>query len=274
MATETQFPKLDELLTMIGEAGRQMAQIDAAEGAAGNISVYVGWPVEPREQFPLVEMIDLPVPVPELAHQSLLVTGSGGRLSEIIDDPAANLGFVTINEGGRTGQLYTSPGRRFARLTRELNSHLAVHHDFVCAHHTDFLALIHAQPPYLTYLSQIPAYQDEKHLNRQILRWEPETIMHLPEGVGLVPFYVPGSAEQMQATLEALRAHRLIVWSKHGVVARSETSVKHASDYIEYAETSARYEYLNLANQERGEGLSVEEIRAICKAFGVQQSIF
>ncbi len=274
MATETLFPEFDELLTMIGEAGRQMTHIDAAEGAAGNISVYVGWPVEPRERFPLVETIDLPVPVAELAHQSLLVTGSERRLGEIIDDPTANLGFITIDEGGRTAQLYTSSRRRFARLTRELNSHLAVHHDFVCARHVDFHALIHAQPPHLTYLSHIPAYQDEDYLNRHILRWEPETIMHLPEGVGLVPFQVPGSAEQMQGTLDALRAHRLIIWGKHGVMARSETSVKHASDYIEYAETSARYEVLNLANQERGEGLSVEEIRAICKAFGVQQSIF
>jgi rhamnulose-1-phosphate aldolase len=274
MAIDTLFPEFDELLTMVGEAGRQMAAIDAAEGAAGNISVYVGWPVEPRRQFPLVETIDLPVAVPGLAHHSLLVTGSGRRLREITDAPAANLGFVTINEGGRTGQLYTSPRRRFARLTSELNSHLAVHHDFVCANHTDFHAIIHAQPPYLTYLSQIPAYQDEEYLNRHLLRWEPETIIQLPEGVGLVPFHVPGSADQMQATLEALRSHRLIIWSKRGVVARSETPVKHASDYIEYAETGARYEYLNLVNQERGEGLSVEEIRAICKAFGVDQSIF
>jgi rhamnulose-1-phosphate aldolase len=65
-----------------------------------------------------------------------------------------------------------------------------------------------------------------------------------------------------------------VVWAKHGVVARSDVSVKRAADRIEYAETGARYEHLNLVNGELGEGLLPEEIRAICETYGVQQSIF
>jgi rhamnulose-1-phosphate aldolase len=57
-------------------------------------------------------------------------------------------------------------------------------------------------------------------------------------------------------------------------MARSDQSVKRAADRIEYAETGARYEYMNLANSEQGEGLSDAEIRAICAAFNIQQSIF
>ena len=98
--------------------------------------------------------------------------------------------------------------------------------------------------------------------------------MQLPEGIGLVPFKIPGSAELMAATLEALRTHRIVVWGKHGVMARSDVSVKRAADRIEYAEAGARYEYLNLTNAEQGEGLSVAEIRAIAQAFNVQQNIF
>jgi rhamnulose-1-phosphate aldolase len=78
----------------------------------------------------------------------------------------------------------------------------------------------------------------------------------------------------MSATLEKLHQHRVVIWSKHGVVARSDTSVKRASDRIEYAETAASYEFLNLTVGEQGEGLSLDEILAICKAFNVQQSIF
>jgi hypothetical protein len=47
--------------------------------------------------------------------------------------------------------------------------------------------------------------------------------------------------------------------------ARSDRSVKRAVDRIEYAETAARYEYLNLTNGEAGQGLSDEEIREICR---------
>jgi rhamnulose-1-phosphate aldolase len=78
----------------------------------------------------------------------------------------------------------------------------------------------------------------------------------------------------MSATLEKLHQHRVVIWSKHGVVARSDTSVKRASDRVEYAETAASYEYLNLTVGEQGEGLSLDEIHAICKAFNVEQSIF
>ena len=46
------------------------------------------------------------------------------------------------------------------------------------------------------------------------------------------------------------------------------------ADRIEYAETGARYEYLNLMAGEAGEGLSPDELRAICQAFSVTQTVF
>ena len=274
MTIEAPYPELDELLTAIGEAGRRLSEIEASEGAAGNISVYLGWPVEPRRKFPLVETIDLPQAAPELAGGTLLVTGSGRRLREIIQDPAANLGCVAVDGGGRSGKLYTSQRRLFARLTSEFNSHLAVHQDQVRLSGTNFHAVIHAQPPHLTYLSHIARYQDEAYLNCHLLRWQPEMIVNLPEGLGYVPFQVPGSAQLMAATVESLRRHRVVVWCKHGVIARSDQSVKRAADRIEYAETGARYEYMNLVNDDRGEGLTADEIRAICQALDVQQNIF
>jgi len=50
----------------------------------------------------------------------------------------------------------------------------------------------------------------------------------------------------MEGTLESLRKHRIVVWAKHGVMAQSDVSVKRAVDRVEYAETAAKYEYLNL----------------------------
>jgi rhamnulose-1-phosphate aldolase len=274
MAMEKPFPELEELVTMVGEAGRRMSGIGAGEGTAGNISVYIGWPIDPHGCFPLVETIEMPLPMPELAGASFLVSGSGRRLREIIQEPAANLGFVVVDGEGKKGLLHTSPRRLFARVTSEFNSHMAVHRDQIRATGTNFHTILHAHPPHLTYLSQIPRYQNQTYWNRHLLRWQPELIINLPEGIGFVPFQVPGSPGLMYATLEALRTQRVVVWAKHGVMARSETSVKHASDCIEYAETAAHYEHWNLANQEQGEGLSVEEIRAICRDFNVEQSIF
>jgi len=274
MGIQAPYPELDELMALIGEAGQRMAEIEASEGAAGNISAYIGWTIDPRRRFPLAETIELPQGLPEMAGAAFLVSGSGRRLREIIQDPAANLGFVVVDEGGQTAQLYSSPRRLFARLTSEFNSHLAVHQDQVKVTGTNFHAIIHAQPPHLTFLSHIARYRDEAYLNRNLLRWQPEMIVNLPTGIGCLPFYIPGSAELMAATVASMRSHRVVVWGKHGAMARSDASVKRAADRIEYAETGARYEYMNLMTHELADGLSPEEIREICRIYDVPQTVF
>ena len=273
MTLSEPYPSLDEILVSIGEGGRRVATIDAGEGAAGNISVCVGWPLELRRHFPIVEPIELPLPAPNLAGHILIVTGSGRRLRDIGANPVANLGAVTIAADGASATLRTAPTRLFEKLTSEWNSHLAVHDDTVGRSGTNFHAVVHAQPPHITYLSHLPAYRDEAHFNRRVLRWEPETIVHLPAGIGVLPFMIPGSDTLMAANVESLRRHRIVVWSKHGVMARSDLSVTRAVDRIEYAETGARYEYMDLVAGGRAEGLTGEETRAIVDAFGIETSL-
>lgn len=268
------YPTLDEILVNIGETGHRISEIEASEGAAGNISVYLNWPVELRRQFPDVQSLELPVAVPELAGSTFVVTGSGRRLREIARNPYANLACIRIDEGGRTGSVHTSRDRLFVRPTSEFNSHLAVHADQIKRTGTNFNALVHAQPLHITYLSHLPRYRDTLSCSRALLRWQPEILVMLPEGLGVLPFEVPGSDALMQANVAALRNHQLVIWSKHGVMARSDLSVKRAADRIEYAETGAKYEYMNLMAGERGEGLSDDELRAIAKAFNIKQSIF
>ena len=84
---------------------------------------------------------------------------------------------------------------------------------------------------------------------------------------------LPGSNELMEANVESLRRHRIVLWSKHGVMSRSDVSVTRAVDRIEYAETAARYEYMDLVNGERAEGLTIDEMRAVVEAFDVKTTI-
>ena len=268
------YPDLDDLLKMMGEVSKHLAEIEASEGAAGNLSICLRWPIELRTRFPIVDEIVLPQPIPELAGATFIVSGSGRRLREILGEPTANLSCIVVNEGGRTGKHYTSYDRRFERVTSEFNSHLAVHYDQMVSSSTNFHAVVHAQPPHITYLSHVPRYQNDSYLNTHLLRWQPETIITLPEGIGFVPFCVPGSAELMMRTVESLRKHCVVLWAKHGLMSRSDVSVKRAGDLIEYVEAAARYEHLNLSVGEISEGLSVEEIRAICKTLNIKQDIF
>ncbi len=261
----------DQLVKEIGAAGQQVTHLEAAEAAAGNISVFTsrlegrGAAWQPQGE------INLPCLTPALAGGWVLVSGAGRRLRDLATNPEATLCVLEILPGGGQAVLYTAPG---VRPTSELNSHLAIHQDHVERRGLGFHAIVHAQSPYLVYLSHLPAYADTLGLNRRLLRWEPETILTFPEGIGMVPFQVPGSPEQMAATLPALRRHRAIVWQRHGTVTRADESVTRAADLVEYAETAARYEYLNLSLGEPTQGLSPAELRKICMFFNVEQDYF
>ena len=139
-------PGLGEILESMGEAGARISEIDAAEAGAGNISVYLGWDTEVRRRFPLQEEIELPCAAPSLAGGTILVTGSGRRLRQIVADPEACVGAVKVHDGGTTATLFTSPRRLFAKLTSEFNSHLGVHEDQVARRGVNFQAVVHAQP--------------------------------------------------------------------------------------------------------------------------------
>jgi len=266
--------QLDQIIREIGQAGRRLSEIDASEASAGNLSVCMRGAMDIAPQFSQTEIIELPMAVPSLAGSTVIVSGSGRRLREIAEFPNANLACVVVQEGGQFGRMFTSANRRFRRVTSEFNTHLALHEHRMKSGNTALQCVLHAQPLHLTYLSHISRYQDERHLNRRLLRWQAETILNMPEGIGVLPFMLPGSDELMRETVRSMRAHQIVLWARHGVVARSDDSVLGALDLIEYAETAARYEYLNLVAGERSEGLSPAEIREICRAWNVQQDIF
>jgi len=273
MAGDISMDLLD-LIDQMGRAGRRLTEMGAAEGAAGNLSVCVRESLDVTALFPRQQTMRLPISVPELAGATLIVSGSGRRLREIAASPGDNLACIIVEHDGQTGKMLTSANPPFRRVTSEFNSHLAVHHARLTATDARFQAVVHAQPLHLTYLSHIPAYQDERYFNARLFRWQPETILSMPQGMSVLPFIVNGSQEQMSATALAMQVHSLVVWARHGVVARSNDSVLHAVDLIEYAEAAARYETLNLSSGERADGLSPQEIRAICAAWGVRQEVY
>ena len=266
--------ELSSLVHQLGQVGKRLSDTGAAEGAAGNLSICFREQVNVRTCFPNQQLVELPVPAPDLAGATLIVSGSGRRLREIIDAPTANLACIVVEPGGKMGSMFTAPDCGFKRVTSEFNSHLAVHHDQMRSGGIKLHTVLHAQPVHLTYLSHLPDYQDEQYLNSHLLRWQPETILNFPEGIRILPFMLPGSAQLTIETMLALREHRIVVWSRHGVMARADDSIFHALDLIEYLETAAHYEYLNLTAGSPGEGLSPEHLREISKSWNIQQTIF
>lgn len=264
-----------EILASMGAAGERLDHIGACEAGAGNISVSIrDTPADLDEFFPESASIDLPVTVPGLAGWTFFVTGSGCRLREVGRDPRANVSVIIVDEGGASGTWRTSPRKAFARPTSEFNSHLGVHEDHALRRGVDFQAVIHAQPPYLVSLSHIPALRNDRDFNRAVLRWEPETIVQVPRGIKVLDFMVPGGEELGRNNVESLRDHQIVLWSKHGIMVRSDESPLAAVDKVEYVETGAMYEYRNLAIGGVGEGLHESESKRVIEAFGVETDLY
>ncbi len=265
-------PNAGTIMREMGRVGKRMVEIGAAEGAAGNLSIYtreIG--ASEIEGFREQEVSELPVATPALANGWVIVTGSGRRLGDIADSPETTLCLLHIDERGERASLLAA-GR--VRPTSELNSHLAIHNDHVGRRSLSYHAVVHAQPLHLTYLSHIMAPGASVDFNRRLLRWQPETIMQFPEGIGLLPFEIPGTLEQATVTAKALQAHRAVVWQRHGMVARADAGVRAAGDLVDYAETAARYVYMNLALGEPGSGLSDTEMRLMCERLGIEQQFY
>ncbi|MDU0348656.1 class II aldolase/adducin family protein [Actinomyces sp. MRS3W] len=269
---------LSEILAQMGAAGRRLDHMGAVEAGAGNISVSVGASAEELDlaaRFPeITPGTELPLPAPALAGRTVLVTGSGCRLRDVADSPEANVSAFVVDEGGLTGTWYTHPDRAYVRPTSEFNSHLAVHNDQVAQRGVDFQAVIHAQPPYLVQLSHIKDIRNTTDFNRRILRWEPETIVQIPAGIEVLDFMVPGSQELMENNVRALRDHVIVLWSKHGIMVRSDVAPLAAVDKVEYAETGAMYEIRNITSGGLGEGVTDAELHAVVEAFNVDTDLF
>lgn len=263
---------IDGWVAEMAVAAARLAALGTVEGAAGNMSLFL-----PAETPGLERLLSGRMPPvdealadgPALPAGALLITGTGRRLPDLDRVPDEVLCAVVFDQAG-TPRLHRAPGD--VRPTSEIDSHLGVH-AAALAGRPRVHAVVHAQPPKLTWLSHIPAYQDEARLNRQLLRWQPETLVMLPEGIGVLPFVTPGTPAQGQMTTTAMQEHRLVVWSQHGVVARSDRGPAAAVDLIDYVETVAGYEALDIAAGRPAVGLSLVQLRQIADRFGVARGL-
>jgi rhamnulose-1-phosphate aldolase len=255
--------RFDRIIEDIGEAGQQLTTMAACEGSAGNISVFVP---SLSCAFDPVGEINLPALVPSLGGGWLVITAGGRRLRDVSRRPALTLVALHIDDAGRTATLHAAPD---TRPSSELNSHLAIHEDHRRRREVDFHVVVHAQPLRLVFLSHLPDITTSADLTERLMRWEPETAVVAPDGIELAAFQVPGSPDQMEATVRALTRSNAVVWAKRGIVTRSDVSATQAADLVEYLEAAAAYAVMNLSMGAPAAGLGASERDAVARAFGL-----
>ena len=267
-------PDIDEWINEIGRVGAILHGMGAAEGGAGNISLFL--PAETTglrgfclARFPRAGEYHLPGGV-SLPHGTLLVTGSRRRLRDILTQPDTALCAIQIDQDG-SSHLHHAKHQNI-EPTSEIDSHIGIH-GVQLAGAPKVSAVVHAQPPSTTYLTHVPEYRDQARFNRQLYRWQPETIATIPHGIRLLKFETPGTPHQGELTQDAMVRHKIVVWSKHGVIARSTEGPMEALDLIEYVEAAATYERFDIQAGRPADGLSLEEMKAIAKRFGINAPV-
>ena len=96
----------------------------------------------------------------------------------------------------------------------------------------------------------------------------PETKAFCPRGLGVAPYYLPGSKELAEATMSQLEDYDVVMWEKHGVFA-VDVDAMAAFDQIDVLNKSA---LIYIASKNMGfepDGMSQEQLKEMSVAFNL-----
>jgi rhamnulose-1-phosphate aldolase len=165
-----------------------------------------------------------------------LVTGTGRYFKNIIDYPERDTGLVRIAEDGKSvGLLW---GFNEGGLpTSEFPTHL-MGHTIRMKLNPNQRVIMHCHPTNLiamTYTQKL----DEREFTRILWKMQTESLVVFPEGVGIIPWMVPGTTNIGEATAAKLEHFSSVIWPQHGLFA-SGSSIDEAFGLIETIEKAAQ----------------------------------
>jgi rhamnulose-1-phosphate aldolase len=259
--------QLSVLIESVSEVAGYIWKKGWAEKNAGNISVNLKdvFNVSAGECKNLPHT-DLPASAENLSGTCFMVTGTGKRMRDIAKDPAANILIIRVDETGRGYHIIEPTDNVLLdslRPTSELSSHLCIH-SMITERRSKHRVVIHTHANELCALTQASEFCDEKVLNRILWGMHPEAKVFIPEGVGFVSYFLPGSIAIAKATVEVLRTHDVALWEKHGVFAIGDT-IDNAFDLIDILAKSASIYFTCRAADIVPEGLTESQIDELGK---------
>ncbi|CAJ1315165.1 rhamnulose-1-phosphate aldolase [Paenibacillus nuruki] len=202
--------------------------------------------------------------VHELAGKYFIVTGSGKYFKNVIDDPEANLGLLRVSANGE--QLEVLWGfKNGAVPTSELPSHFMSHIERLKVD-PKHRVVIHNHATNVIAMSFVHDL-DENQFTRTLWEMCTECIVVFPDGIGVIPWMVPGSNEIGQATAQKMRYHHAVLWPHHGIFGTGH-SIDEAFGLIETIEKAAQI-YMLIANHSIRQKITDQQLADLAHAFGV-----
>ncbi len=153
--------------------------------------------------------------VPGLAGEYFLVTGSGKYFRNIIVDPEACIAIIELDDKGENYRIrwgLVEGGQPTSELPAHLMNHEVKrrvtggkHRVIYHAHTTNVIALTFILP------------LDDKIFTRELWESATECPVVFPDGVGVVPWMVPGGRDIAVATSKLMEQYDVAIWAHHGM---------------------------------------------------------
>ncbi len=238
------------------------------EANGGNISIRI----TPEEMVPFQESLTngqeqkLPLAMPDLADDYFLVTGTGTFFRNIERSPHESLGIVHISRDGKSYSMvwgYSKGGT----VTSEFPSHLLSHAVRKKISNGLNTIILHTHTTNLIALSFVLPL-DMGVITRELWEMMSECLILFPDGIGILPWMVPGQLEIGRKTAILMEKHHLVLWAHHGIFAAGQ-NMAHIFGLIETAEKAAEMLLKVMAAGGKKQAISTEQLKALARAFNV-----
>ncbi|EMH4165187.1 rhamnulose-1-phosphate aldolase [Pluralibacter gergoviae] len=215
---------------------------------------------------PQPRYIALSQPMPALANTPFIVTGSGKFFRNVQLSPAANLGVVKVDSDG-AGYHILWGLTDDAVPTSELPAHFLSHCERIKATGGKDRVIMHCHATNLIALTYVLENSTEM-FTRKLWEGSTECLVVFPDGVGILPWLVPGTDEIGEATAQSMHKHSLVLWPFHGVFGSGPT-LDEAFGLIDTAEKSAEILVKVQSMGGMKQTITRAQLEALGKRFGV-----
>ncbi|MFS8602626.1 rhamnulose-1-phosphate aldolase [Priestia megaterium] len=201
----------------------------------------------------------------ELAGKYFIVTGSGKYFKNVIDAPAVNLGIIRITEDGKSLDILW--GLEDGGVpTSELPSHLMSHIERLKVD-PDHRVIMHCHATNLIGMTFTHSL-DEVAFTKTLWQMCTECIVVFPEGIGIIPWMVPGTDSIGEATAAKMKDVRAVIWPHHGIFGAG-TTMDETFGLIETAEKAAEVYTVVCAQGSVKQTITDKQLQDLADAFGV-----
>lgn len=168
-----------------------------------------------REELAPGDWQEIGTSVPGLSGEYFLVTGSGKYFRNVMIKPEDSFCIIELDGKGENYRICWGLING-GRPTSELPSHLMNHEvkkSVTCGKHR---VIYHCHPANTIALTFVLPLTDEA-FTRELWEMATECPVVFPEGIGVVPWRVPGGRDIAVATSELMKKYNVAIWAHHGM---------------------------------------------------------